>query len=94
MALTDALSNATKQLGLGADIWFEKDKQRSTKYDLQQEIKEINDAEILAAVDDYLANNDKAQEYYKQKYNVKFIALLKGEQMTEIYNELKKNKRI
>lgn len=94
MALTDALSNATKQLGLGADIWFEKDKQRSTKYDRQQEIKEIDDAEILAAVDDYLAKNDKAQEYYKQKYNVKFIAMLKGEQMMEIYNELKKNKRI
>lgn len=94
MALTDALSNATKQLGLGADIWFEKDKQRSTKYDRQQEIKEINDAEILAIVDNYLAANDKAQEYYKQKYGVKFIALLKGEQIMEIYNELKKNKRI
>ena len=94
MALTDALSNATKQLGLGADIWFEKDKQRSTKYDRQQEIKEIDDAEIFAIVDNYLVANDKAQEYYKSKYNVKFIAQLKGEQIMEIYNELKKNKRI
>lgn len=94
MALTDALSNATKQLGLGADIWFEKDKQRSTKYDRQQEIKEIDDAEIFAIVDNYLTANDKAQEYYKGKYSVKFIAQLKGEQIMEIYNELKKNNRI
>lgn len=34
MAYTDAISNATKALGCGADIWFEKDR---TKYDLQQE---------------------------------------------------------
>ena len=31
MALTDAVSNATKQLGLGADIWFEKDVTKYTK---------------------------------------------------------------
>lgn len=37
MAYTDALSNATKALGLGADVWFERDKQHSTKYDQQQE---------------------------------------------------------
>jgi hypothetical protein len=34
MAYTDAISNAAKALGCGADIWFEKDR---TKYDLQQE---------------------------------------------------------
>lgn len=38
MALTDAFSNATKQLGLGADVWFERDKVHSTKYDQQQEV--------------------------------------------------------
>lgn len=42
MALTDAFSNATKQLGLGADIWFENDKKHSTKYDLQTERKADN----------------------------------------------------
>lgn len=36
MALTDAVSNATKQLGLGADIWFEPDK---TKYTQNSERK-------------------------------------------------------
>ena len=39
MAYTDAFSNATKQLGLGADIWFANDKSHSTKYDLQVERK-------------------------------------------------------
>ncbi len=39
MAYTDALSNATKSLGLGADVWFANDRQHSTKYDLQQERK-------------------------------------------------------
>lgn len=37
MALTDAFSNAAKQLGLGADVWFENDKTHSTKYDQKQE---------------------------------------------------------
>lgn len=45
MALTDAFSNATKQLGLGADIWFSNDKSHSTKYDLQMERKKDNEAE-------------------------------------------------
>ena len=40
MALTDAFSNATKQLGLGADVWFANDKSHSTKYDQQQEVNQ------------------------------------------------------
>lgn len=48
MALTDAFSNATKQLGLGADIWFENDKKHSTKYDVQQE-KNANEAPAAPA---------------------------------------------
>lgn len=43
MAYTDALSNAAKQLGLGADVWFEADKVHSTKYDLQTERKKENE---------------------------------------------------
>lgn len=98
MALTDALSNATKQLGLGADIWFEKDKVLSTKYDLQQqrkaEDKEEFDDENALAVIDYLANNEKAGRYYADKYKVKYYTALNEKQFIEIYNELKKNKRI
>lgn len=95
MALTDALSNATKQLGLGADVWFEKDKQHSTKYDLQQERKaeEDEDAKALAVID-YLASNEKAGRYYADKYKVQYYTALNETQFLEIYNELKKNKRI
>ena len=38
MALTDAVGNAAKQLGLGDDVWWENDKVHSTKYDQQQEL--------------------------------------------------------
>lgn len=95
MALTDALSNATKQLGLGADVWFEKDKVHSTKYDLQQERKaeEDEDAKALAVID-YLASNEKAGRYYADKYKVQYYTALNETQFLEIYNELKKNKRI
>lgn len=37
MALTDAVSNATKQLGLGADIWFAKDVNKYTAPRPQEE---------------------------------------------------------
>ena len=54
MAYTDAISNATKALGCGADIWFEKDR---TKYDLQQERAQVaqpaqpkNDMDILKLI--------------------------------------------
>lgn len=51
MAYTDAFSNATKQLGLGADIWFSNDQTHATKYDLQQERKNMSnkDAAPVAA---------------------------------------------
>ena len=48
MAYTDAFSNATKQLGLGADIWFENDKAHSTKYDRQQELLGLKNNETPA----------------------------------------------
>jgi hypothetical protein len=54
MAYTDAISNAAKALGCGADIWFEKDR---TKYDLQQERAQVvqtaqpkNDMDILKLI--------------------------------------------
>lgn len=94
MALTDALSNATKQLGLGADVWFEKDKVHSTKYDLQQQRKEADEDAKALAVIDYLANNEKAGRYYADKYKVQYYTALNETQFLEIYNELKKNKRI
>jgi hypothetical protein len=47
MAYTDAISNAAKMIGLGADIWFENS---PTKYDLQmQREKELFEHEVESA---------------------------------------------
>lgn len=92
-AIMRCLTKNLAMFGLGHYIYAGEDITQAESAAALAEEKS-NDAEILAAVDDYLAKNDKAQDYYKKKYGVKFIALLKGEQMTEIYNELKKNKRI
>lgn len=47
MAYTDAISNAAKMIGLGADIWFNNS---PTKYDLQmQREKELFDHEVESA---------------------------------------------
>ena len=81
MALTDALSNATKQLGLGADIWFANDKNHSTKYDVQQEnnkaaakqpASQPSAPEQPAPAElarQYLRDNAKAFEFYQRKYS-------------------------
>ena len=44
MAYTDAQSNAAKQLGMGADIWFAQDK---TKYTAQDKAQEAEPATIV-----------------------------------------------
>lgn len=67
MALTDALSNATKQLGLGADIWFANDKKHSTKYDLQTERKADNDAAKDAPAKPAAPKEAEAQAPTEQK---------------------------
>lgn len=47
MAYTDAISNAAKMIGLGADIWFDNS---PTKYDLQmQRAKELFEHEVESA---------------------------------------------
>ena len=72
MALTDAVSNATKQLGLGADIWFEKDvtkytanqaetKPKTAKQDLSEEMK----AEVLKRISG-ICNEETLNNYYKE----------------------------
>ena len=46
MALTDALSVACKALGIGADVYFEKDKTKYTQYETKPESTENKGAEI------------------------------------------------
>ena len=73
MALTDAVSNATKQLGLGADIWFANDVTKYTKpqpqapvQTTQRFVKPTTEqiADIKAKVAK-IADIDKLSEYYK-----------------------------
>lgn len=90
MAYTDAFSNATKQLGLGADIWFEKD---VTKYTGQKiDVQSITPQEITR---DYLMKNEKALQYYFGKYpHNGDIEHFSSSELLEIYNELVRAKKI
>ena len=70
-ALTDAVSNATKQLGLGADVWFEKDVTKYTKPQPQATAPEAKikpDEEQIKEIKAKVAKMrsiDKLNEYYK-----------------------------
>lgn len=105
MAYTDAISNATKMLGLGADIWFANDK---TKYTEERTIqtnfaatkvttkapeqpKVIDTTKIVF---DYLANNAEALGYYKKQYLFTTMDELTDGQIKEIYEHLKKYKKL
>lgn len=101
MAYTDAISNATKMLGLGADIWFENDK---TKYTEERNVttrvvatKAPEQPKIIdtkKVIFDYLANNAEALSYYKKKYLFTTIDELTDGQIKEIYEHLKKYNKI
>lgn len=58
MSLTDAISNASKYLGLGADIWYEKDVRYETKYAQQVESMQKK----YKTLEEY-GKNDKLPEY-------------------------------
>lgn len=109
MALTDALSNATKQLGLGADVWFGNDKTHSTKYDAQQERNEQQGNAVVKNQPDsiqvkieadtareYLNNNQAAFEYYQSKYYSHRATLeeFTDVELQQIYGNLKRLKKI
>lgn len=62
MALTDALSVACKNLGIAADVYFEKDR---TKYNTQQEAEkqteEDEDVNLLIAIDEAKRATNRAE---------------------------------
>lgn len=101
MAYTDAISNAAKMLGLGADIWFENDK---TKYTEERNVttrvvatKSPEQPKVIdtkKVIFDYLANNAEALSYYKKKYLFVTIDELTDGQIKEIYQHLKKYNKI
>lgn len=95
MALTDAVSNATKQLGLGADIWFANDVTKYTKpqpqapvQTTQRFVKPTTEqiADIKAKVAK-IADIGKLTEYYKTlslSFEMNEIAPLFSAQKVEI----------
>jgi hypothetical protein len=101
MAYTDAIGNAAKMLGLGADIWFENDK---TKYTEERNVttrvvatKAPEQPKVIdtrKVVFDYLANNAEALSYYKKQYLFTTIDELTDGQIKEIYQHLKKYNKI
>ena len=101
MAYTDAISNATKMLGLGADIWFANDK---TKYTEERNVttrvvatkapEQPTVIDIKKVIFDYLANNAEALSYYKKQYLFVTIDELTDGQIKEIYQHLKKYNKI
>ena len=94
MALTDALSVACKALGVGADVYFEKDR---TKYSVAETKKETvgqEKAEILSKLFTDLADKGKikptARKDTMAKYKVSKLADLTPEQYGHILQGLKK----
>lgn len=84
MALTDAVSNATKQLGLGADIWFSQDKTKYTNNYAGNPTKIEDDLDIFNAIDE-IERAKSVEElgeiyrnYVKFQKNEKFLGELKA----------------
>jgi len=101
MAYTDAISNATKMLGLGADIWFANDK---TKYTEERNVttrvvatkapEQPTVIDTKKVIFDYLANNAEALSYYKKQYLFTTMDELTDGQIKEIYEHLKKYNKL
>ena len=95
MAYTDAISNATKMLGLGADIWFANDKTKYTEErTIQTNFAATKVIDTKKVVFDYLANNAEALSYYKKQYLFTTMDELTDGQIIEIYEHLKKYKKL
>ena len=95
MAYTDAISNATKMLGLGADIWFANDKTKYTEErTIQTNFAATKVIDTKKIVFNYLANNAEALSYYKKQYLFTTMDELTDGQFKEIYEHLKKYKKL
>lgn len=86
MATTDAISVACKQLGIGADVYWEKDK---TKYDTSE--KEASDADIkrLEPVFNQLKRTGYSQKAVCNKYNIDNIFKMSNLQIKDFLEKIK-----
>lgn len=92
MALTDAISNATKQLGLGADIWFANDVTKYTKPQPQQQ-EQQEPMTHRQAVADYAARSGKTGNLLI-KYSVKTIDEIADEDIEQCWEALHDKKLV
>ncbi|MDD6211285.1 MAG: hypothetical protein PUB21_11855 [Bacteroidales bacterium] len=94
MALTDAISVSCKALGIGADVYFDKD---TTKYDNEQDRSlstMINIDDKRVAVFNYLNTDIQFLQNTLKHYNIGEMEDLNNEQIKVVYYNLKKRKLI
>ena len=94
MALTDAISVSCKALGVGADVYFEKD---TTKYDdserkAQSAMINIDDKRV--AVYNYAETDNKFLMDVLTHYNVSELSDLNNEQIKNVYLNLQKKGKV
>lgn len=87
MATTDALSVACKELGIGADVYWEKD---TTKYDSketteQTDVPTINDADKSSLIA-YMKQNNLSIQKVCEKYQVHYLEKLTPGSIKAIMN--------
>lgn len=97
MALTDAIGVACKALGVGADVYFEKDK---TKYQTPQNTPspapgpDAVKAKQRKDVETYIANNDEYRKQVYMHYGYGSFEEFTEKDIASIYSNLVKNNRI
>lgn len=93
-ATTDALTKIASWMGIGAHVW--KNDPTGTKTTPKKQAQPapqptLTKEQIEKIVIDYFYSNEKAENYYLNKYQVKDMLELN---LTEIYHELKSYKKI
>lgn len=84
MAYTDAQSNAAKQLGLGADIWFEKDQTKYTKQQVEQPQQDLTQSKYYNIVNG-CKTIEELQELWQED-----VARQKDSEFTKLVTQKKK----
>lgn len=88
-ATTDALTKIGSWMGIGAHVW--KNDPTGAKTTAPQPQPALTKEQMEKIVIDYLYSNEKAENYYLNKYQVKDMLELN---LIEIYHELKSYKKI
>lgn len=93
MATTDAISVACKQLGIGADVYWQGDK---TKYDTHQKPQEQNEnklpkhEELVGLFHKEIQRTGKSLKWFLDKYRVSDAKYIKSNDLAECIDMLKK----